>query len=77
MVSIFHLGSTLKLLYMRRIIGAQNAIGGGADIGFRLQRQPQKKPHRLTLGLQASDAFSDKKFIGNTPPPSAGRTIAH
>ena len=49
-----------------------NAIGGGADIGFIATTNPEK-PHQLTLGLQASDAFQTKLYW-NTPPPSADLT---
>ena len=64
----FHLGGTLKLLYMSGY-RSTNAIGGGADIGFVAMTNPEKS-HRLTLGLQASDAFRTKIYW-NTPPPSA------
>ena len=67
----FHLGGTLKLLYMSGY-RTTNAIGGGADIGF-VATTPAEKPHRLTLGLQASDAFRTKIYW-NTPPPSADMT---
>ena len=66
-----HLGSTLKLLYMSGY-KTTNAIGGGADIGF-VAMTPSEKPHRLTLGLQVSDAFRTKLYW-NTPPPSADQT---
>ena len=65
------LGSTLKLLYMSGY-KTTNAIGGGADIGF-VAMTPSEKPHRLTLGLQASDVFRTKIYW-NTPPPSADVT---
>ncbi len=67
----FQGGGTLKLLYMsgyRRT----NAVGGGVDIGFIGMTNPEK-PHQLTLGLQASDAFQTKLYW-NTPPPSADQT---
>ncbi len=64
----FHLGGTLKLLYMSGY-RTTNAIGGGADIGF-VATTSAERPHRLTLGLQASDAFQTKIYW-NTPPPSA------
>jgi hypothetical protein len=67
----FRLGSTLKLLYMSGY-RTTNAIGGGADIGFVAMTNPEK-PHRLTLGLQASDVFRTKIYW-NTPPPSADLT---
>lgn len=67
----FHLGGTLKLLYMSGY-RTTNAIGGGADIGF-VATTSAEKPHRLTLGLQASDAFRTKIYW-NTPPPSADLT---
>ena len=66
-----HLGGTLKLLYMSGYRNT-NAIGGGADIGFVATTNPEK-PHQLTLGLQASDAFRTKLYW-NTPPPSADQT---
>ena len=64
-------GGTLKLLYMSGY-RSTNAIGGGADIGFIATTNPEK-PHQLTLGLQASDAFQTKLYW-NTPPPSADQT---
>lgn len=64
-------GGTLKLLYMSGY-RSTNAIGGGADIGFIATTNPEK-PHQLTLGLQASDAFQTKLYW-NTPPPSANLT---
>ena len=67
----FHLGGTLKLLYMSGY-RSTNAIGGGADIGFVATTDPEKS-HRLTLGLQASDVFQTKIYW-NTPPPSADMT---
>ena len=65
------LGGTLKLLYMSGY-RSTNAIGGGADIGFIAMTSPEK-PHQLTLGLQASDAFQTKLYW-NTPPPSSNLT---
>ena len=67
----FHLGGTLKLLYMSGY-RSTNAIGGGADIGFVATTDPEKS-HRLTFGLQASDVFQTKIYW-NTPPPSADMT---
>lgn len=67
----FHLGGTLKLLYMSGY-RSTNAIGGGADIGFIGMTNPEK-PHQLMLGLQASDVFTTKLYW-NTPPLSADRT---
>lgn len=67
----FHLGGTLKLLYMSGY-RSTNAIGGGADIGFIGMTNPEK-PHQLMLGLQASDVFTTKLYW-NTPPPSADLT---
>ena len=67
----FHLGGTLKLLYMSGY-RSTNAIGGGADIGFIGMTNPEK-PHQLMLGLQASDVFTTKLYW-NTPPPSANLT---
>ena len=65
------LGGTLKLLYMSGY-RSTNAIGGGADIGLIAMTNPEK-PHQLTLGLQASDAFQTKLYW-NTPPPSSDLT---
>ncbi|MDE0465496.1 MAG: PorV/PorQ family protein [Candidatus Poribacteria bacterium] len=67
----FHLGGTLKLLYMSGY-RSTNAIGGGADIGFIGMTNPEK-PHQLMLGLQVSDVFTTKLYW-NTPPPSADLT---
>ena len=67
----FRLGGTLKLLYMSGY-RTTNAIGGGADIGFIATTDPEK-PHRLTIGLQASDVFRTKIYW-NTPPPTADLT---
>ena len=67
----FRAGGALKLLYMSGYRSA-NAIGGGVDIGFIGTTNPQK-PHQLTLGLQASDAFQTKLYW-NTVPPSADQT---
>jgi hypothetical protein len=67
----FRLGGTLKLLYMSGY-RSTNAIGGGADVGFIAMTNPEK-PHQLTLGLQASDAFQTKLYW-NTPPPSSDLT---
>ena len=67
----FRVGGTLKLLYMSGY-RSTNAIGGGADIGFIAMTNPEK-PHQLTFGLQASDAFQTKLYW-NTPPPSADQT---
>ena len=67
----FHLGGTLKLLYMSGY-QSTNAIGGGADIGF-VAMTNREKPHQLMLGLQVSDVFTTKLYW-NTPPPSADRT---
>ena len=67
----FRIGGTLKLLYMSGY-RSTNAIGGGADIGFIATTNPEK-PHQLTLGLQASDAFQTKLYW-NTPPPSSDLT---
>ena len=67
----FRLGSTLKLLYMSGY-RSTNAIGGGVDIGLIAMTNPEK-PHQLTLGLQASDAFQTKLYW-NTPPPSSDLT---
>ena len=67
----FRLGGTLKLLYMSGY-RSTNAIGGGVDVGFIAMTNPEK-PHQLTLGLQASDAFQTKLYW-NTPPLSADLT---
>ena len=66
-----HLGGTLKLLYMSGY-RSNNAIGGGADIGFIGMTNPEKL-HQLMLGLQVSDVFTTKLYW-NTPPPSADLT---
>ena len=67
----FHLGGTLKLLYMSGY-QSTNAIGGGADIGF-IGMTNREKPHQLMLGLQVSDVFTTKLYW-NTPPLSADLT---
>ena len=67
----FHLGGTLKLLYMSGY-RSTNAIGGGADIGF-VAMTNREKPHQLMLGLQVSDVFTTKLYW-NTPPLSADQT---